>query len=163
MRCRLELPIHIHKSRPAGGNCERVVIPIFPGHGAVRSDLDEFELDGLPGRHGNIQEPIREIWVQHWTDGGIKGRTPVSQFDSISGEKDEVANVCLNCIVHRKSHRDELCREHFKLNRIGGCATGILKLHVVDTWRNIRNIESHLRVGPAYNARGSGAEEHAPG
>src|SRR5947199_939793 len=100
---KLKLPVHIHESRATRGDRKGVVVSIFPGHRAVRGDLDELKLDGLPGWYGNVQEPIREIGIEHWTNRRIKGCSPVAEFYGASRQKNEIANIGLDGVVHCKS------------------------------------------------------------
>src|SRR5947209_692735 len=115
----LELPVHIHKPGSAGGNRESVVVAVFPGYGSIGGDLDEFELDGLPCWNRGIQEPIREIGIEHGADGCIKCGAPISQFNGISGKKDEVANIGLDGVIYCESDWDKFRRQYFELNEIG--------------------------------------------
>jgi hypothetical protein len=65
------LPRDVYVSGPAGGYRVGVIGAALRGNVAILVDLDELELNGLPSRHRDVDEPSRVVWVEHRADGAV--------------------------------------------------------------------------------------------
>src|SRR4030095_2119916 len=104
------LPVDVDKAGAAGRDGVGVVGAGLPRDRAVRGDLDELELDGLPGGDAGAQGPRRGGGREHTGDGRVPRRGPVAQLDRVARQEDVVARLRRAGVEDGEGDGDELRR-----------------------------------------------------
>jgi len=130
------LPIDVDETIAARRYGISVIRSVFPSDRTVGGNLDEFELDRGSGRNGSIQEPIGIVRIEHWTNGGIEGRTPVPELHARPGQKDIVAGVRWSGVVNGEGDGNKLGGENRKLDGVRRDIAGSIELDIVDAVGN---------------------------
>lgn len=112
------MPVDVDEAGATRRNGVGVITAGLPGHGAVCGDFYELELDGLSRRNGSDNKPVRIVRRQHGPDGCVPGCRPVTEFNSISRQKDIVAHLRRRGIVDGERDRNEFRSEHRVLDRV---------------------------------------------
>ena len=100
------LPVDIHKAHTGRGHRESMVRARLPGDSSVCRNLNELKLDRLPGGHARINEPVRIIRCEHWSDRAVPGCVPVTKLDSVPSQKNVIAHLCRRCVINCESNRN---------------------------------------------------------
>ena len=90
----------------------------FPRYRAICCDLNELELDRLPGWNSRNDEPVRIIRRQHRTHRAVPRRRPVSELNRVPGQKDVVTDLRWRGIIDSKHDRNEFGSQHRVLNAV---------------------------------------------
>src|SRR5437016_12703441 len=95
-----------------------MIVACLPGYCAASCNLYELELDSLPGRHARVQEPVRIVRWEHWTDRPVPGRAPIAQFNCVTGEKNIVTSLRRRRVVNCKGDRNQFRGQQGVLNNV---------------------------------------------